>query len=89
MGKVECRSTGVVLKEHTRLTDESTGDIAEVYQPIQFVSASSDGFEERLQDAVFDLIYDGKVSEKMAEGLSVELSEIMLHQYSDDSLRIN
>ena len=64
IGTIECRSIGVVLKEHRRLQDEGTGDIAEVYQAIQFVSARSAEFGRRLRDAVFDLVYDGKSSSR-------------------------
>lgn len=85
VGKMECRSTGVVLKKHIRLQDKVVGDIAEAFEPIQFASASSEDFEERLQDAVFDLVYDGKVLEEVARGLSAELVESMSGQYSDGS----
>ena len=60
VGTIECHSTGVVLRERTRLTDEGTGDTAEVYRTTQFVSARSAEFERRPRDAVFDLVYDGK-----------------------------
>lgn len=85
VGMVECHSTGVVLKEHTKLTDEVSEDAIEVYQPIQFVSSRADNFETRLQDAIFDFIYDGKVSQETAEELSNKLTESMSNQYSDAS----
>ena len=85
VGTIECRSTGVVLEEHRRLQDERTGDTAEVYQATQFVSARSDEFGRRLRDAVFDLVYDGKVPHRKAEGLSADLAEAISNQYSNRS----
>jgi len=85
VGTVECHPTGVVLREHTRLTDGGTGDTAEVYQATQFVSARSAEFERRLRDAVFDLVYGGKVPQEKADGLSAELAEAMANQYNDGS----
>ena len=72
VGKVERRSTGVILKQHTRLVDEISGDTAEVYQPMHFVSDRTDEFENQLWKAIFDLVYDGKVGKKCAEELSTE-----------------
>ena len=74
-----------MLREHTRLTDGGTGDTAEVYQATQFVSARSAEFERRLRDAVFDLVYGGKVPQEKADGLSAELAEAMANQYNDGS----
>jgi hypothetical protein len=75
VGLVERRSAGVILKQHTRLSDEISGDTAEVYQPIQYVHAQTDEYEDYLQEAIFELIYDGKVAEEVAEGLSTDLAE--------------
>ena len=72
---VERRSTGGILKQHTRLADEVSGDIAEVYQPMHFVSDRTDEFETQLWKAIFELIYEGKVAEEVAEELCTELAE--------------
>lgn len=85
VGIITSTSTGVVLKDHTRLADDESGDVAEMYEPIQFVSARTDGFEERLQDAIFDFVYAGSVSQQLAEQLSAELAESISNQYSDSS----
>jgi hypothetical protein len=75
VGMIERRLDGVVLKQHTRLTDEISGDTAEVYQPIHFVSDRTGEFETQLWKAIFDLVYVGKVSKGCAEELSTELVE--------------
>ena len=75
VGKVERRSTGVILKQHTRLADEISGDTAEVYQPMHFVSDRTDEFENQLWKAIFELIYEGKVAEEVAEELCTDLAE--------------
>ena len=75
VGKIESVSSGVVLKEHTRLTDDIADDITEAYTPIQFISARTDGFESRVEEAIFEFVYDGKVSEELAERLAETLAE--------------
>jgi hypothetical protein len=75
VGKIESVSSGVVLKEHTRLTDDIADDITEAYTPIQFISARTDGFEGRVEEAIFEFVYDGKVSEELAERLAETLAE--------------
>ncbi len=75
VGKIESVSSGVVLKEHTRLTDHIADDITEAYTPIQFISARTDGFESRVEEAIFEFVYDGKVSEELAERLAETLAE--------------
>ncbi len=75
IGKIESVSSGVVLKEHTRLTDDIADDITEAYTPIQFISARTDGFESRVEEAIFEFVYDGKVSEELAERLAETLAE--------------
>lgn len=75
VGKIESVSSGVVLKEHTRLTDDITDDITEAYTSIRFISARTDGFESRVEEAIFDFVYDGKVSEELAERLAETLVE--------------
>ena len=55
VGKIESVSSGVVLKEHTRLTDEIADDITEAYEHIKFISARTDEFETRLQDTILTL----------------------------------
>jgi len=75
VGKIESVSSGVVLKEHTRLTDDIADDITEAYTPLQFISARTDGFESRVEDAIFEFVYDGKVSEELAERLAETLAE--------------
>jgi hypothetical protein len=78
--------SGVVLKEHTRLTDHIADDITEAYTPIQFISARTKEFESRVQDGIFDFVYAGKAPEGLAEELSAELAEAMSGEYSDGSL---
>jgi hypothetical protein len=75
VGRVESVSSGVVLKEHTRLADNIADDITEAYTPIQFISARTDGFESRVEEAIFEFVYDGKVSEELAERLAETLAE--------------
>jgi hypothetical protein len=75
VGKIESVSSGVVLKEHTRLTDSIADDITEAYTPMQFILARTDGFESRVEEAVFEFVYAGKVSEELAERLGETLAE--------------
>ncbi|CCQ35488.1 uncharacterized protein Nmlp_1279 [Natronomonas moolapensis 8.8.11] len=75
VGKIESVSSGIVLKEHTRLTDNVADDITEAYTPIQFISARTDGFESRVEEAIFEFVYDEKVSEELAERLAETLAE--------------
>lgn len=75
VGMIERRSSGVVLKEHAKLTDEVSGDAIETYQPIRFVSNRTAEFETQLQDAILSLIYDGEVAEGVAKELCAELAE--------------
>jgi len=63
------------LKEHTRLADNIADDITEAYTPIQFISARTDGFESRVEEAIFEFVYDGEVSEELAEQLGETLAE--------------
>ena len=70
---VERRSAGVMLKQHAELADEIRRDTAEVYQLVQFVSDRTDEFENQLWKAIFDLVYDGKMSKECAGELSTEL----------------
>ena len=63
----------VILKRHTRVADDVSGDKAEVYQPMCFISDRTDEFETQLWKALFDLVYDGKVSKECAEELSTKL----------------
>ena len=64
---------GVILKQHTRVADEVSGNTAEVYQPIHFVSDRTDKFETQPRKTLFDLVYDDKVSKECAEDLSTKL----------------
>ena len=82
---VESKSTGVVLKEQTRLRDDVVDDAVEAYTPIQFISARADGFSSRLQTALFDLVYAEKVSEEVAEQLSENLAENFSQQFTNFS----
>lgn len=75
IGKIESVPSGVVLKQHIRLTDDIADDITEAYEPTEFVSARSDEFENRLQETIFDFVYVGKVSEELAEELSGDLAD--------------
>jgi len=88
IGMVESQPTGVVLKEHSRLTDDVADDTTEAYQPIQFISARSDEFGLRLQDAIFEFVHDGKLSQETAEELADKLTESISNQYSDGSLNL-
>ena len=72
---IDPRPSGVVLKEHTRLADESGNHTAEVYQPIRYIPFKMDEFGSLLREAVFDTIYEGKVDEGVAKELSAELAE--------------
>lgn len=85
IGKIESVSSGIVVKEHTRLTDNESDDITEAFTPIQFVSIRSDEFEPRLRDVIFDLIYDEKVPQEVAKELSVKLAEAISNQYNNGS----
>ena len=73
VGLIDSRPSGVVLKEHTKLADEGGSHTVEVYQPVRFVSDRTDEFETQARDAIFDLVYDGKVAKGCAEELSTEL----------------
>ena len=73
VGMIERRLNGVLLKQHTRLVDEISGDKIEVYQPIRFVSDRTDEFENQLWRALFDLVYDGKILKGLAEEICTEL----------------
>jgi len=72
---VERRSAGVILKQHTKLVDEISGDKAKVCQPMHFVSDRTDEFETQLWKGFIELIYEGKVAEEVAEELCTELVE--------------
>jgi hypothetical protein len=85
IGTIEPVSTGIVLKEHTRLTDDVADDITETYTPVQFISTRTDEFEGRVEEAIFDFVYAGTVSKQLAEQLSAELAESISNQYSDFS----
>lgn len=74
---VERRSAGVIFKQRTRLVDEVSGDTAEAYQPIHFVSDRTGEFETQLWRTIFELIYEGKVAEEVAEELCTELAEVI------------
>jgi hypothetical protein len=85
VGKIESVSSGVVLKNHTRLVDNIADDITEAYTPIQFISARTDEFESRVEEAIFEFVYDGKVSEELAERLAETLGEEYSSQFNCSS----
>jgi hypothetical protein len=85
IGKIESEPTGVVLKEHTRLTDDVANDMTEAYTPIQFISAHTDEFETRLRKAIFDFAYAGKVPEELGEQLAETLTEDFSQHYNEFS----
>lgn len=83
IGKIESVSSGVVLKQHIRLTDDIADDITEAYEPIKFISARTDEFDTRLQDTIFDFVYAGKAPEELAEELAGKLAEDFSDQFSN------
>jgi hypothetical protein len=84
VGLIELRLTGVELKEHLRLTDNLSDDTVETYQPIAYLSIYTDGFRTRLQDAIFELVYDGEIPEESAKALGRDLAHDVSMQLTED-----
>ena len=77
-GLLRHKQAKIVLKEYVdseRLGGEGS------FETVESISARRERVESRLREGVFELIYDGEVSEDKAKSLAYDLSESITEQY--------